>query len=181
MNIQKKVRYLKKAWTVKCLAPIDFLEQGVWPFSYYVLPDDLLAKKEKTIGRHWKVVLENAIKYALSLGAGVNTEIDEILKTVLLAEIYALTYGLTNIEKYFTPQKTISRNFAEGLAIKAKALNVEPYSFLADLSKEKPELYNPKRYDFNFFVLGVGWEKERREAEVAQAELKSKTNALRKR
>lgn len=184
MNIQKKVKYLKKAWTIKCLAPIDFIEQSFWPFAYYVLPDDHWTKKKKEIKRDWKLKpknqvddearIENAVKHALKCGAGVSDELDELLRVRLLAEIYSLTYQLTNIEKYFASQKTVSRDFAEGLAIKAKALNVEPYSFLADLSKEKPELYNPKRYDFNFFILGVGWEKERREMEKAQANIKGK-------
>lgn len=185
MNNQKKVKYLKKAWTVKSLAPIQFVEESFWPFAYYVLSDDGWTKKKKEIKRDWKLKpkdviddearIENAIKHALKYGAGVNGDLDETLRVLLLAEIYSLTYQLSNIEKYFTPQMTLSRDFVEGLAVKAKALNVEPYSFLADLSKEKPELYNPKRYDFNFFVLGVGWEKERREMEKAQADIKRKT------
>jgi hypothetical protein len=42
------------------------------------------------------------------------------------------------------------------------------------VSRETPELYNPKRYDFNWFILGIGWDKERQDMEKAQAAAKSK-------
>lgn len=187
MTNMRKIKYQKKTWTVKTLAPIQFIECSYWPFAHYRTSEDIEPTPEKPeIPRDWKLPpkkklddeakLEAAWRYAYKLSCGVGSDADyeEIKKDrtlhfMLFNEMYALTYELTLIERCFTPQKIISRDFAEGLAIKAKAMNIEPYSLLADLSEEKPELYNPKRYDFNFFILGIGWQKEIRDADEAKA------------
>jgi len=185
----KRIIFLKKTWTVKALFPVDFIEQSYWPFAYYKLKDEQAYKRSSEVKREWNLKpkdqideltkLNNAKKYAIEIGAGIAND-DEWLEIeknkdlfdMLLSQIYALTYGLSALEKYFVPEKVISKDFAELLAIKAKALNVEPYSFMADISKELPELYNPKRYDFNFFILGVGWDRERKEIEKANKKAK---------
>lgn len=178
---KRKIKYDNRFWTIHSLDPFDFLECSYWPFAYYHLPKNQTNKTQE-VKRDWKLKpankideekkLENSIRHALILGAEIKLggEYDEIKKdeklhSILLAEIYALTYQLTPIEKLFASQKEISRDFAESLAIKSKVLHVEPYSLIADVSREKPELYNPKRYDFNWFILGVGWDRERREFE----------------
>lgn len=190
-RIQRKIKFEKKTWTISAIAPADFLELSYWPFTFYRLSEEQKVKAQPEVKRDWKLKpqpmisledkLEASTKHALKLGLNLKSDaeyneinVNEPLKNLLLFEIYALTYELSAIEKYFTPFKFISRDFAEGLAVKSKALGVEPYSFLNDVTRETPELYNPKRYDFNWFVLGIGWDKERREIEKAQAEAKAK-------
>jgi hypothetical protein len=186
----KTINYDGRTWRLCGLFPADFFTCSCWPFAYYRLPEDGNPAEQK-IKRDWKLKPKNmrddeaklafAIRRALKVGCGINSEreCDEILskdtlKVFLLAEIYALTYQLNLLQKYFTPFENISREFAEALAIKAKTMNIEPYALLADVSRGTPELYNPKRYDFNWFILGIGWERERREYEKAQVEMKSK-------
>jgi hypothetical protein len=195
-RVQKKIKYAGKVWTVSSLVPADFLSCSHWPFSYYRLEENS-RQKSLEVKRDWKLKPKNissdeeklaeSVKQAVKIGININFDgeyekikSDESVHAVLLSQIYALTYNLSLAEKYFLPFQIISKDFAEALAVKAKTLCVEPYSFLVNLSKEPPELYNPKRYDFNWFILGVGWEKERREMEKAQAEMKSKMQ-LRKR
>lgn len=197
MKQQKKIKYLKKTWIAKTLVPNDFLEYSYWPFSYYILKEDTQKKQIKEIKRNWNLPpkekvqadekIDGSLFNAFRLGCDVKTltEYNEIkenkmLYNLLLGEIYSLAYKLTDVEKFFVPQKVISKDFAEGLAIKSKSMNVEPYSFMVDLSKEKPELFNPKRYDFNFFILGVGWERERREMEEATKEAENRLKKVRR-
>jgi len=195
--VPRKIKHEGKTWTIKSIAPADFMSLSYWPFSFYRLPDDKAVKKVPEIKREWKLKptpmlsledkLEASVKHALTIGLSLksDTEYNEIKENKILHdsalfEIYALTYELTAIEKYFSPFKFINRDFAEGLASKSKALRVEPFSFLKDVSREIPELYNPKRYDFNWFILGIGWDKERREIEKAQADAKSKFSMRKK-
>jgi hypothetical protein len=185
------IKYADKTWTVSSLVPADFLECSFWPFSYYRLPEDNLVKSAIEVKRDWNLKpknkisdeakLEQAIRQAFMVGLGINFDkdfeaikSDQTLYNILLFEIYSLTYRLKPVDKILVPFELISRDFAEALAIKAKAINLEPFSLISDLSRELPELYNPKRYDFNWFILGVGWERERREIEKAQAEAKSR-------
>ena len=188
-RIQRKVKYFDRTWTLLSLFPADFLEVSCWPFAYYRL-SEVQRKENFEVKRDWKLKpknvsseeekLESAIKQAIMQGASIANEdyeavkADDTLYSLLLAEIYALTYQLDLTEKYFTPTKTISKDFAEALAIKSKAMNCEPYALIADILKEKPELYNPKRYDFNWLVLSAGWERERIEMIKAQNIAKSK-------
>ena len=195
MNRIRKIKYGGQKWTIQALVPADFLEVSYWPFAYYKLPESELSKNAE-IKRDWKLKpkgmveeekqLEDSFKLALKLGAGINDKNYAQVKknaefyNILLSEIYALTYQLTPEEKFFIPQKVISKTFAEFMFAKAKAMNMEPYAFMADLAREKPELYNPKRFDFNIFILGVGWERERREMEKAEAKMKAATKKMRK-
>jgi|WetSurMetagenome_2_1015567.scaffolds.fasta_scaffold02369_13 hypothetical protein len=191
----RKMTFNKKSWQICALVPADFLECSYWPFSFYRMPEDSASQSE--VKRDWKLKPKNqtlpedklaaSVRQALRLGAGVINDIDfekikknEMLYNLLLTEIYAASYELSTVEKYFNPQKIISRDFAEALALKSKALHVEPFSFLTNLVHEKPELHNPRRYDFNWFILGIGWEKERREIEKAQANAKAKYNVVKK-
>jgi hypothetical protein len=198
MNRKRRtIKYTKKAWSIKSLVPADFLECSYYPFAYYKLPDNSWGAKLKEIKRNWKLPtkeksaydnkLEEARKQAFRSSLGVLSDADydkikkdETLYNILLSEIYALTYNLTPIEKLFKPQVILSKDFAENLAIKAKAMNVEPYYFMTNLANELPPLYNPKRYDFNLFILGVGWERERREYEEIENKMKSQQNKLRR-
>ena len=194
----KKVKYLKKAWSVKCLVPADFLECAYYPFAYYKLPEDDKPKLAHEIKRDWKlppkrirdeqIREEEAVKTILKKGLGLvsNKTYNEIkkdkdLSNYLFAEIYCNTYQLSNTEKYLNPQKIINKEFAERIAVQCMTLHLEPYSFMADLSKEKPALYNPKRYDFNIFILGVGWDRMRREQEEMEAKIKKDIEAAKRR
>lgn len=186
-----------RRWHARPVYPADFFSCAFWPFAFYRLLEDEKSEKGEEIKREWKIKpknlvddeakLEAALKNVFKAGLGIkfDHEYDKIkennlLHSVLLSEIYALSYNLTLEEKLFTPTQSISREFAEVLAIKAKALQCEPYALLKDLSKERPELYNPRRYDFNIFILAAGWDRERREIEKAQAAAKIKFNSGRK-
>jgi hypothetical protein len=181
-RVQKKIKYLDRTWNLSSIVPADFICLSFWPFSFYRLSEEQVFKKQE-IKRDWKLKpksaitdeekLSRSIKHVFKIGLGINSDSeykeikkDETLYSILLAEIYAISYQLTSEEKLFIPFEFYSREFCEMLAIKSKALHVEPFSFLKDISKEKPELFNPKRYDFNWLVLSTGWEREQREAEV---------------
>lgn len=196
--IRKKrtVLFASRLWSLQSLFPADFLTEKFWPFAFYRLPEDVkpnipsqaidwkLKPKEMT---DYEESLKSAIRKALIIGANIKTgdinavETNEQIKSVLLAEIYALSYGLTPMQKILLPYETITREQAELMYVKAKAYNCEPYALISDLSGMAPELYNPKRYDFNLFILGCGWDRERREIEKAKAEMKVKMPAARKR
>jgi hypothetical protein len=186
----RKVKIASRKWTLRGLFPADFLALRLWPFAHYRLIEDMKKDDGHFLDRDWKlkpknkldeeVALEEGIKRALVVGAslkhGQYAEIkaDEQLHSILLAEIYAMTYGLSPADKVFNPFKLIDRHFAETIFAKSKALCLEPYAFMADVAHEAPELYNPRRWDFNLFILGVGWDQERRAMEKAQAEMRSK-------
>jgi hypothetical protein len=189
----RKIKYNGKTLNLCGLFPADFFECAYWPFSFYKLPEDNKVKSTE-IKRDWKIKPESMIEEEEKLAAsirrafkvGCNLQFDneyenikenENLHTYLLSEIYTLTYKLNTIEKYLSPVEIISREFAESIAIKSKAMNIEPFSLLFDLSHESPALYNPKRWDFNWLVLGCGWERERKEIEKAQREIQSRMNA----
>lgn len=190
-RLQRRLKYFGKKWTVRQLFPADFLSVEYWPFSYYrLLEDNKPSKKAPEIKRNWNLKPKEMIDTEAKLAASVKRAVmfglaiysdqeyekikeDEQLHSLLLAEIYALTYELKPEEKYFAPIMTINKTFAESLAIKAKTMSVEPFSFMVDLSDQKPELYNPKRFDFNWLILGAGWERERREYEKAEREAKA--------
>ena len=191
-RIEKRVKIKKKTWLIKSLFPADFLSYSFWPFSYYRLPEDLKPTKQyPEVKRDWKIKpknlitqeekLNNALRNVYRLGAGIykdkvydELKADEFAYQILLAEIYSLSYGLTNQEKLLEPFKVISRDFGETIYMKAKAMYSEPWNLIGDIT-ELPELYNPKRHDFNIFILGLGWDRERREAEELQAKMKSQS------
>ena len=188
---KRKLKYFGRVFIIKALVPFEFIDKAFWPFSYYRINRDSITTPKPEIKRDWKlkpknvvedeVRLAESIKQAVIIGANIKAseyaaiKENKNLHTYLLAEIYSLTYNLTLTEEYFCPIKEISREFGEALAIKAKAMSVEPYSLVTDVSRETPELYNPKRFDFNWTILAAGWEKERREYDKAMAEMKSKT------
>lgn len=192
MNRRERViKCFGQKWKIKSIFPADFLSVSYWPFSYYRLPEIKKRKDIPEVKRDWKkkpkemedmeAKLNASIKHAFFFGLSVffDSKFEEIKKNdqlynVLLAEIYALSYDLSATDKYFSPFKILSKDFAEALAIKAKFMNVEPYSLIADVSRETPELYNPKRFDFNWLILSAGWECERREREKAEREIRSR-------
>lgn len=197
-RIKKKVKYLKKAWVIQSLVPADLIEFHYWPFSFFRAAEVLEKKKLVEPEREWnlkpkekkadEVKLDNALKQAfkISLNIFFDKEYDEIKKdemlyNILLAEIYALTYNLTPAQKYYNPTQNISKKYAELIAVKATTLHIEPYAFYADISKELPELQNPKRYDFNNCILSVGWENQRQEIEKQNREYKKQVSKSRKR
>lgn len=194
----KKIKYGRKVLHIHKISPFDFMTKTFWPFSYYVLIEDKL-KKDKSfeIKREWKLKpkemdsdekkINDAVVYAFELSAGINKAEHDTLKNdnkvfynYILGEIYAQAYDLDSAQKLINPQIEISREFAEALAIKCKFLNIEPYSLIANINQEKPELYNPKRYDFNWIILSTGWDKERREQEKLNAKMKSMTATRRR-
>lgn len=182
----RKIKYKKNKLSVMSLTPSDFMSCSYWPFAYYYTDEDKKKAKFDQPERDWKLKpkkdltieekLDESIKFAFKISLNITDELyDDIKKDTMVYnfifnEIFASTYKLNNIEKFFSPQKYINLDFAEGIAVKSKAMSKEPYSFIADLSKEKPELYNPRRYDFNYFILGVLWNMEARENEKAQKE-----------
>lgn len=194
----RKIKYKKNKFSVKPLTPADFTGCAFWPFSHYIVNETkvipkfdqperdvkLKFNKNKTIDEK----LDESIKYAFKISLDITDEIfddikkDELAFNFIFNEIYAQTYKLGRLEKFFTPQKIYNQDFAEGIAVKCKALSKEPYSFIADLEKEKPELYNAKRYDFNYFILGVLWSMEAREQEKAikEAEKRIKKSKARR-
>jgi len=189
---QKKAKYFGRTWNVSAIFPADFLNSYFWPFSYYQYPPKKKSKDKKEmpeIRREWnykpKEIIDTeakiaaSIKHAFIISLGLykpfayeKLQENKVLYDVLMAEIYGLTYDLNVAEKNFAPVCNINKDFAESIAIKAKTLGVEPYSFLKDLSTEKPELYNPKRWDFNWFILSAGWDRERIEIEKANQRIK---------
>lgn len=193
----RKIKYKKHKLSVAALVPFDLMSCSYWPFAYYLLDEVINKKKAPEIKRDWKLKpkdmietdtkiadsIKMAIKKSLSITDELHDELkqDETTYNILLSEIYAVSYQLTPIEKYFTPQKMINKEFAEGLAAKSKALQIEPYSFIADLSREKPDLFNPKRYDFNYFILGVGWEMERKAQENALKDMEKQQSKIKAR
>ncbi len=185
----RKIRIASQVYTLHSLFPADFLPVKFWPFSYYRLPEDL---KPKPAGPNydWKIkpkkmidtedAIKTSIRRAFEISAGLLFDKcdraleSETVKNILLTEIYALTYGLDSVRKLMMPFEMLYREQAEMIYIKAKAYNAEPFAQMADLVAEPPELYNPRRYDFNLFILGCGWERERREAEKIKAEMSAK-------
>lgn len=146
--------------------------------DYKLPPKDKIAEDKK---------INEAVKRAFKISLNIVDDNDysklkenKTAHNFLLSEIYTATYNLTPVDKYFNPQKIISKDFAEMLAIKAKAMNIEPYSMYADIKNELPELYNPKRYDFNLFILGVGWEKERQEYEKMDKKTKQEISKFKR-
>ena len=172
----EKIKINKKIWRIQGLLPIDFVGHNFFPFSYFIFKD---RKSPKTIKRDWKLktkkvreedaVKENIIKIGVvsPRNVTVDPEKDELTYNILLGSIYALTYDLTLIEKYFTPQKEIHREFAENIYFLSQKMNTEPYALYTDISKELPSLHNPERWDFNLFVIQAGLEREQMEYDEA--------------
>jgi len=95
----------------------------------------------------------------------------------LMLEIYLLAYELNDsgldmnklghamaIQSVIS--EDVSRVHLEWLYVKAKNSSQEPYSLFTDVANARPELYHPRRYNFNQTVLVVGKEAERRVAEA---------------
>ena len=186
----KNIKFNNETWKIQEIFPIDFIDCSYFPFTFYVLKDTQPTFKKKEVKRNWNLKpkekieeeenLEKSLDRILEIGivspavdrngsfnrkSIQDIKKDQNLYSILLSEIYALTYSLSSIDKLMHPQMEFSKDFSEAIYIKSKNLGVEPYSFLADLTMEKPGLYNPKRWNFNFFILSVGWDKERREVE----------------
>lgn len=204
--MQRKTKNVKigaRIFKLQSLFPADFLGDKFWPFAFFRTPEDvkqtppapeydwkLKPKSMLDFEADMQTVTQRAIEIGGSLRFGERFEIAKeesfskdvftTKKSVLLSEIYALTYGLDTAQKLLAPFMFVRREWAEMIYFKAKFYACEPFDLIADCKKELPELYNPRRYDFNLFVLGCGWEKERREMEKAQAEMRSKTSMLRK-
>jgi hypothetical protein len=191
-----KLIIAKQFYELQSLFPFDFLTEKFWPFAYYRLPENIETKNNQ-LRINWNLKPQKdldfesdmaaAIKHALEIGANLKfdeyskIEKDEKTKTILLSAIYSLTYDLTTAQKYLCPFENIRRDQAEMIYFKSKFYNCEPYALLGDIQTESPELYNPKRYDFNIFILGCGWDRERREIETAQREAKAKMPMVRTR
>jgi hypothetical protein len=189
MRKKRTVLFASRLWSLQSLFPADFLTEKFWPFAFYRLPEDVKPVNHEP-KRDWKLkptnmtehetALKSAIKRALGIGANLKSgefgqiEGNEELKMLLLSEIYALSYDLTPAQKLICPYETINRDQAEMIYFKAKMYTCEPFALIANLQDESPELYNSRRYDFNLFVLGCGWDRERREIEKAQQEMKAK-------
>lgn len=189
----RTIKYKGSRWTVKGLIPRDFIEFNCFPLAYFSFPES--PKQKNEVKRDWKtkskkqkneeaararILTVGIVKPVVSQNGfgGLfdvrNIEADEMLYGVLLGEVYALTFELTNQERLFAPQKKINREFAENLYFVCKLLQQEPFSLYQDVANELPALQNPKRWDFNQFILAAGLERERAEQEKAMADIKTK-------
>jgi len=178
----KKIKINKKVWHIKGLLPIDFIGYKYFPFSYFIFPKKCTPI---TIKRDWKLKTkkmreEDEVKaQILKIGLIspkniiIDPEKDEFLYNTLINEIYALTFNLTLIEKYYNPQKEINIEFAENIYFLSQKMNCEPYSLYADIKNELPSLYNCKRWDFNLLIIQAGIEREQMEIEEQMRKAKA--------
>jgi hypothetical protein len=185
MRKTKAVKILGKKRLAQGLIPADFMAHACFPMSYYITAE--AAKTKKTIKRDWKLkpkhqsdeelardnILVLGIK-GLTASELTNIKENNFLFNYLLSVIYVLTFKLNTFEIVFAPQKKIAREFAENLYMVSKLLNQEPYSLYTDIKKERPALQNPKRWDFNNFILAIGLERERYEQEKAMTKVKAR-------
>jgi hypothetical protein len=195
----KLFKYDSTIYKLQSLYPADFLEYSVFPFQHYILRDEVEKKEKKEVKRNWKirpkkeVDLEEKLKQAMNqvfikgiVSPAVNisgifgqTSLQNIEKNKelyegLFSSIYALTFSLTSKQMLFGAQISISRDYARSIYTQCKTFNLEPYSLMANIQEEKPEIYNPKRHTFNLFIRGEGFEQEREETEEATKEMEKR-------
>ena len=102
---------------------------------------------------------------------------DKALHNRIMLELYLLAYELNEVGLDLNKighalaiqsviSEDVSRVHLEWLYVKAKNSSQEPYALFTDAQNAKPELYHPRRYNFNQTVLVVGKEAERRVAEA---------------
>jgi len=190
-RLTRTIKYQGQKWTLQGLFPIDFVQFDCFPMSYFTFPEpvkkQIEVKREITYKSKSQEKEEHARDRILEIGVVkpiVHREgfggwydmrlirADETLYGLLLSEIYALTFQLTPLERMVAPQKIIGREFAENFYFVSKLLKQEPYAMYSKACKEEPAAWNPKRWDFNQFILAAGLERERVEQEKAMAEAK---------
>lgn len=196
----KKIKINGTVWTLRQIVPADFLNCTNWPFSFYkfegetdeidieaeryrknpkaIKPEDLKereARQEELLFQIFFKAVVSPTVYRSGFGSfGKHLDFEDLKKNEplhkeLLAQIFALAYniGPRDVAKY---PIYLNRMNAEMIYFRASEMGVEPYSLLADTSKEFPELYNALRHDFNLIIAAAGKKKLRKLQEEAEEE-----------
>lgn len=194
----KKIKINGTVWTLRQIVPADFLNCTNWPFSFYkfegegdeidieadryrknpkaIKPKDLKEREarqeELTFQIFFKGVVSPTI-YRAGFGSfGKHLDFDDLksnqpLYKELLAQIFALAYniGPRDVTKY---PIYLHRTNAEMIYFHAHGRAAEPYSILADTTKELPEMFNALRHDFNLIIAAAGTKKMKKLQEEAE-------------
>lgn len=186
----KKIKIGADDFLIRQLWPADFLDCELWPFTIFLFddkeeknssseldkffknrqgikPKSILENEERTKNLEYKIILRGCAQPIIT-----KKRYEEILqkeiKDKLIFQIFILSYEPKNILEPFIK---LNRDFMLQIYWRCKEFSLEPYSFFKNNS-EKPEFYNPYRYDFNSTVFSVGCEWQKKLAEEKSKEMR---------
>ena len=148
-------------------------------FAHGIKPKELLEKERSESEIKFKIFKLGIQKPVIDEAKYKEICADTAVYNRLLFELYVLAYGLNdklklNFDKLahvllmaeLTKDK-VSRKHLEWIYSKAKFEGREPYESYTDTKQALPELFHPRRFNFNQTVFVVGKEMEIKLAEEA--------------